>query len=372
MAGDADLENNLTTHSATSNASETSKKETKEKPEGVASLSEVFSFGFGPRQKLLFTTGVLGSCVSGSVFPALAFFFAKVFEELSGDASSEAFLDNIRTMAYTFMVMGALVFVFMTLQSTCFETMATEMSISFKKDWFDALLRQDMAYHDIKDVSKAATTISANAAKYRKGLGRKFGEGIQYTITFVGGFAYAFYVSWRTSLIILAALPVMSLSVLFITKANQSQTAASTKGYAEAGATVYTTVSGIRTILALNAVDLMIEKFKKGTENAYRAASSRSFIVGLASGGTMASFLFSYLILTLYGTYILYSAVRNEGCDPSGAIETNQTCGESGADVFGALMGVTFAGSVLPQVSIAIESFAAARVACFPAVSITL
>lgn len=368
MAKEADLENNVSTHSTSSNATATSKKETKEKPEGSASISDVFSFGFGPRQKLLCSIGVLGSCVSGSVFPALAFFFAKVFEELSADASSEEFLDNIRTMAYTFMVMGALVFVFMTLQSTCFETMATEMTISLKKDWFDALLRQDMAYHDIKDVSKAATTISANAAKYHKGLGRKLGEGIQFTITIFGGFAYAFYVSWRTSLIILAALPVMTLSVLFITKANQSQTAASTKGYADAGATVYTSVSGIRTILSLNAVDVMIEKFKKGTENAYRTASGRALIVGLATGGTMAAFLFSYLLLTLYGSYILYNAVRKEGCDPSGALETNQTCGESGADVFGALMGITFAGSVLPQVSITIESFAAARVSCFPAI----
>jgi len=363
MAAETDIES-----VAASTQTESTSKDDK-KPQASASAADVFSFGFGPRQRILGFCGLISALISGCTFPALAFFFAEVFEELSADASGTEFLDNIRVMAYTFMVLGALVFVFMTSTATCFETMAAEMNIAMKKDWFDALLRQDMAYHDIEDVSRVATIISSNGKKYQKGLGRKLGEGIQYTMTFIGGFAYAFWVSWRTSLVTLAALPVMSLSILFVTKANQSQTATATRGYADAGSTVYTTASAIRTILALNAVESMITKFKAGTARCYREASSRSLIAGLANGALMAAFVFSYLVLTLYGTYLLYKSVREEGCDPSGAVPTNQTCGESGSDVFGALMGITFAGSVLPQVSIAIESFAGARVACYPAVA---
>lgn len=363
MSSEADIES-----VATSTHTESKPKDEKTGSEGSASVFDVFSFGFGPRQKLFCFLGMLSSCISGTVFPALAFYFAKVFEELSADPTGGSFLDSIRVMAFTFMVLGAMVFVFMTLQTTFLETMAAEMTMAMKQEWFDSLLRQDMAYHDIKDISRAATIISSNGKKYQKGLGRKFGEGIQFTITFIGGFAYAFWVSWKTSLVTLAALPVMSLTTLFVTKANQSQTAVATKGYADAGSIVYNSVSGIRTILSLNAADIMIEKFKVGTETAYRKASSRSLIVGLANGGLMAGFLLSYMILTLYGTYLLYSAVRREGCDPSGVVPNNQTCAESGADVFGALMGITFAGAVLPQVSIAIESFAGARVACYPAI----
>jgi ATP-binding cassette subfamily B (MDR/TAP) protein 1 len=42
------------------------------------------------------------------------------------------------------------------------------MTLDFKTQWFDALLRQDMAYYDIKDVSGCATIISNNASKYKK------------------------------------------------------------------------------------------------------------------------------------------------------------------------------------------------------------
>lgn len=41
---------------------------------------------------------------------------------------------------------------------------------------------------------------------------------------------------------------------------------------------------------------------------------------------------------------------------------------QSGMDVFGALMGVSFSASVLPQVSVSIEAITGARAACYPAI----
>ncbi len=45
--------------------------------------------------------------MTGCVYPAMAFFFAQVFEEFSADVSDgDSFMDGIRRMAYTFMVLG--------------------------------------------------------------------------------------------------------------------------------------------------------------------------------------------------------------------------------------------------------------------------
>lgn len=56
----------------------------------------------------------------------------------------------------------------MSIQSILMEITATESTMNLKKQWFDALLRQDMAYFDIKDISSQATIVSANAARYKK------------------------------------------------------------------------------------------------------------------------------------------------------------------------------------------------------------
>jgi ATP-binding cassette subfamily B (MDR/TAP) protein 1 len=123
----------------------------------------------------------------------------------------------------------------------------------------------------------------------------------------------------------------------------------------------------MRTILSLNAIEQVIVDFKEATQQAYKGAVSQVFLLGVANGSVMGSFLLSYLPLILYGSYLLYSAVSKTGCDPSDAISTNETCDPSAFDVFGALMGFTFAGAVVPQIATSLECFTGARSACYPA-----
>ena len=298
----------------------------------------------------------------------MAFVWARIFEVLGTDPTAPDFMEGVRTQAFVFLGLGGLSFVSMTVQNTLLEIAAAEMTMSLKTRWFDALLRMDMAYYDLKDVAGTASLISAQASKYNKGVGRKLGEGIQFFITLIGGFAYAFYASWRTTLITLTVVPFMAGSAWFMLKVTQGQTSRSTKNYEEAGSIVYTTVSSIKTVLSLNACRTMLNKYKQATSKAYRAAVGFIPWIGLANGSVMACFLLSYVLLTLFGVYLLYDAVRQTGCDPSGTIPDNDTCATSAMDVFGALMGATMAAAGLPQMSAAFEAFTIARGACHPAV----
>ena len=81
----------------------------------------------------------------------------------------------------------------------------------------------------------------------------------------------------------------------------------------------------------------------------------------------MAVFLLSYIPVTLYGLYLMYTDLVQTGCDPSGAVLTNETCSPSAFEVFGALMGITFGGAVLPQISASLEAFVGSRSACLHA-----
>ena len=55
------------------------------------------------------------------------------------------------------------------------------MTYSLKTKWFDArLLRQDMAFYDLQDVSGTAMSISEAGGKYKNGVGQKLGEGYNY------------------------------------------------------------------------------------------------------------------------------------------------------------------------------------------------
>lgn len=355
---------------------EDGKKDGKEVQGPLSSASQVFSeFGRSRKVTLYRIFGVICSVVSGTAYPVMAFYFSKSFEKLGAQAASggSSFMDEIVELALSFVVLGAVGFVFLVLQSAFLEIAASESAADYKIRWFNALLRQDMAYYDIKDVSAQATIVAASAAKYKKGTGRKLGEGIQFTTTVIGGFIFAFWMSWRVSLVVLVTVPLMAGASIFVMTVNTKQTENKNKTYAETGGIVYTTISAIRTVFSLNATETMITKFEKATQKVYDNSVSFTYLVGLGNGAMMGSFIASYIVLTLYGSYLLYSDVEKDGCDPSNMLGNpdspyfNKPCGAVGLEVFGALMGISFGAMGLAQISNAIEAFMAARAACHPA-----
>lgn len=333
----------------------------------LAPASAVFSaFGRTPKVILYRLLGVFCAAISGSVYPVMAFYFSKSFEELGASADSNDFLSDIVEMLIIFVILGAVGFVFLVCQSFFLEIAASESAADYKNQWFNALLRQDMAYYDIKDVSAQATIVSSQAAKYKKGTGRKLGEGVQFTTTVIGGFFYAFYASWQVSLVVLAVVPLMAGTSGFMMTVTTKQTERKNKGYAETGGIVYSTISAIRTVFSLNAAETLIDNFKAATQKSFDSSVSFTFLVGLGSGGMMASFLVSYIALTLYGAYLLYDQVGKTGCDPSNTVGEN-ACSIIGTEVFGSLMGISFGAMGIGQIANALEAFVGARAAAHPA-----
>jgi ATP-binding cassette, subfamily B (MDR/TAP), member 1 len=83
----------------------------------------------------------------------------------------------------------------------------------------------------------------------------------------------------------------------------------------------------------------------------------------------LGSFLLLYLVLALFGSFLIYSDVRDSGCDPSDTVEGNpDLCDSNGPGVFGAMLGVAFAAQGVSQVGNFFETFSAARVAAFDAI----
>lgn len=228
-----------------------------------------------------------------------------------------------------------------------------------------------MAYFDIMDISGAATIIGVNGMKYKIGMGQKLGEGIQFFFTLAGGLTFALYSSWRVTLVmIVSVLPLMALSMFSLLKMNQTQSARAEESYAKAGSIVHTSFTSIRTILSMNGVEEMVQRFTQATQEAFAGASSQAVYVGAANGAVMGSLMICYLPLVLYGGYLVYEGIRESGCDPSGTMLDNEQCKPSASGVFGAMLGVTFGSAALPQVLGAMQEMVSVRAAVYPAIQV--
>jgi ATP-binding cassette, subfamily B (MDR/TAP), member 1 len=188
-------------------------------------------------------------------------------------------------------------------------------------------------------------------------------EGIQFFTTGVGGLGYALYASWQVALVVLALCPFISISALAVVSLNQSKSSRAAVAYSKAGSIAYSTVSGIKTVLSLNAASTMIQHYREATQQALSIATAVLLKQGFANGSMLGSFICLYAVLALYGTFMLYREIDDNGCDPSGAVIDNVTCESTGADVFGAMLGVAFAAQGISQVGNFLETFAAGRAA---------
>ena len=342
---------------------ETKDDSSKTTSEKAASLSETFAFGSRSKKITYYSIGTVFALVSGLALPAQAYIFAVSFENLSAATDDNDFLKNVEKVVFAFMIIGGSMMFSMAGQTAFYELAATEMTNSFKAQWFEALLRQDMTYFDINDVSGTSSLIASNASIYRRGIGRKLAEGVQFTTTVLGGFGYAFYASWMTTLVIIGFTPLLSIPLHYLTQLNQDKTRRTNEAYSKAASVSYASISSIKTVLSLNAGQAVIDKFKEATQDAYELSSKVAAYEGFLNGVMMGMFLFFNVVLTLFGSWLLYDGVRNDNCDPSGTTG-NEACLPSGTDVFGAMFGVLYAASVLPQVTNALSALSKARAAC--------
>jgi ATP-binding cassette subfamily B (MDR/TAP) protein 1 len=203
-----------------------------------------------------------------------------------------------------------------------------------------------------------------------EGIGHKLAEAVQFTVACIGSYAFALYSSWQVGLTILSVAPFLVFATRFLVKMTTTQTKRANENYAYAGAIVSTTVSSMRTILSLNAVDKQIGLYRDATDYAAHQATQLSLWRGLATGLQMVTSLMAYIVLTGYGAYLLYRQVRSDGCDPSGTVEGVASCRPSGSNVFGALLGVQIGSNMLSQCAIAIEALTEAQVAAVPALKV--
>jgi ATP-binding cassette subfamily B (MDR/TAP) protein 1 len=164
-----------TSHDETAKSTDGSDKEKTtdaeaESADPKATIEEVFSFVPNTKTKILIAFGLFFAACSGVIFPAMAWIFSGSFSDLSASTGSDAYMRAIRNLAFSFIILGVVAFGLMTAQTLLMELAATEITRNFKKLWFQALLRQDMAYYDLRDVSGTATILSANAIKFKKSV----------------------------------------------------------------------------------------------------------------------------------------------------------------------------------------------------------
>ena len=318
--------------------------------------------------------GLFGAAVNGIGDPAMMIFFGEGMSDLAG---ANDMLKAMSNVAIWMTVLGCVLHVAGSLQYLGMSVFAKRQGDRFKRKWFEAVMRQDMAWYDINDPTEIPGRIASSIPIYEKGFGLKLAEAVQFTVTFLTALIAGFYYNPYISLFTMGLSPLVVYTGIQIIEVNSKASEARTNSYAKANAIAYEVFSSFKTILSFNSGNVFKAKFTQAVATAEESGKERSFSVGWATGALMSSFIAMYAGITLFGGWMLWMQVEENGCDPSGAASPRNECNhfklsqeQHGAGIIIALLCIAFGGQAFGQISTALEAVTSARKAIKSAVDV--
>lgn len=245
--------------------------------------------------------GILGSFISGGVYPVYAVVFANILDVLGSNANDvDALRDKVPLWASLFFVIGFGAFVGWILQ-TFYAVAGERLTTKLRSQLFRNILRQDQAFFDIpgRDAGALAGMLSGDCEAVHQLWGPSIGFKIQMLCNLTVGFAIAFAYSWKLALVTLSAVPAIIIAgavqqMLMVGFGHQN-------GQANEDSVKAETFTNIRTVTSFNLQQRRSAEYQKHLTEDKGKQIRNAIIMGFIYGFTQFVFFGVFALAYWYG-----------------------------------------------------------------------
>lgn len=255
---------------------------------------------------------LIGSIISGGVYPVYSVVFGKMLEVLGFNANNHAkLIDETKLWGTLFIAIGFGALLGWALQGM-YAYAGEKLTTMLRTMLLRSILRQDQAFFDTpgRDAGALSAVISGDCAAVHQLWGPSIGYKVQMLANIGAGLGIAFYYQWKLALVVLATLPVMVLTgamqQMIMTGAGHNEQ--------DAGATVVSeSLSNIRTVTSFNM------KWHKAAQYLNIAALlapgnfRNSIIIGVVFGFSQFSFYGVFALSFWYGGKLISNGEASFG-----------------------------------------------------------
>ncbi|RCN51734.1 ABC transporter, ATP-binding protein [Ancylostoma caninum] len=195
----------------------------------------------------------------------------------------------------------------------CFLTVCENLVNQLRREFFKAILRQDITWFDKNHSGTLATKLFDNLERVKEGTGDKLGLMIQFVAQFFGGFVVAFSYDWKLTLIMMSLAPFMIICGAFIAKLMATAATREAKKYAVAGGIAEEVLTSMRTVIAFNGQPFECQRYDKALADGRSTGIKKSFYIGLGLALTFLIMFSSYCLAFWVGTDFVFKNQMNGG-----------------------------------------------------------
>ncbi|WKY07556.1 hypothetical protein Q1695_007208 [Nippostrongylus brasiliensis] len=284
-------------------------EETKEDTPPSASIVQLFRYTSSTDKFLI----LLGGCVAmatGIGLPMMSIIMGNVsqnFMDITGNATTvKKFEHDMIQNCLKYVYLGCGIFLAALIQATCFLTVCENLVNRLRREFFKAILRQDITWFDKNHSGTLATKLFDNLERVKEGTGDKLGLMIQFVAQFFGGFIVAFTYDWKLTLIMMSLAPFMIICGAFIAKLMATASSQEAKKYAVAGGIAEEVLTSMRTVIAFNGQPHECERYDQALMEGRSTGIKKSLYIGLGLALTFMIMFSSYCLAFWVGTDFVF------------------------------------------------------------------
>ncbi|KZS13112.1 ATP-binding cassette sub-family B member 5 [Daphnia magna] len=173
---------------------------------------------------------------------------------------------------------------------------------------FEAVLFQEIAWHDIRHPQDFVAQSTDNVRKIEESIGEKLGLIIYYSSAFAACTITALYHGWRLTMVILSPLPLLTATTFFLSKQKTKFMLQELCANSLATASVEEVFECLRTVVAFGGQQKELQRFQQEMQTTEFATFRRSLLSGLEAGLWWLLTFVSYALAFWYGVGMVLSS----------------------------------------------------------------
>ncbi|EGC33546.1 hypothetical protein DICPUDRAFT_80697 [Dictyostelium purpureum] len=335
------------------------KKKKKPDPPALPIIPYYKMFRFSSKfDYLLMFVGSFCAIANGATMPAISIAFGRLLNVFSPDNFKDPnydLMDQVTKNALIFVYIGIGAFVCSYFEVAFWMLTGERQAIRCRKEYFKAILRQEIGWYDITKSSELSSRISSDTLLFQEAIGEKVGNFLHHGSTFIAGFVIGFIYGWQLTLVIAAVTPLISAAGAFLTKMMIGYTMEGLASYAKASAVAEEKIGSIRTVATFSGERYEANRYSELLKEALLVGKKKGLMGGIGMG------LVFFVLFGIYSLSFWYGGklIVDKHWNPVPGRNWN------GGDVLTVIFSVITGAMALGQASPHLASFASGRGAAF-------
>ena len=247
--------------------------------------------------------GTLTSIGNGLVFPAYSVIFGEMTNGLGPNGSN--LMETAKKYSLLYLIVGAIGLAFSGVGLTFWMLTGERQNICFRREYFRALLRQNIAWYDSINPNELTNKIANDTTAIQSAIGEKFSSFFYIFSMCIAGYAVGLYWNWKLTLVLACSVPPMMFSGGFFGWSVQKGTEEINKSYEKSGGFAEQALNAIRTVVSLTAESKEHNNYVSFLSHTKSAAIKWGTLMGVGLGFLFFCILGEYALGMWYGSELI-------------------------------------------------------------------